>query len=282
MMTLQALTFAHMHGWLKPRAKQANKRSFGHVLVIGGDYGMPGAVRLAAEGALHVGAGLVTVITHPEHVTSVVSGRPELLCYGLKSPEDKAFKTCLARATMVVLGPGLGQTAWSEALFDAVCSQTNVPLLIDADGLNWLATKQADWKQRPDCILTPHPGEAARLLGRTIPEIQANRMDAIKALQTRFGGVVVLKGADSLLCADGESPRVCHAGNPGMASAGMGDLLSGIIAGLIAQGLTSWQATQMGVLLHAEAGDIMIKSQGGPGLLAHDLLPAVHELMQKL
>ena len=312
MVTLQALAFSHMKGWIKPRPKDANKGSFGHVLVIGGDYGMPGAVRLAAEGALRVGAGLVTVITRPEHVAAVVSGRPELLCYGLTSPKDKAFKTCLTRATMVVLGPGLGQSAWSESLFDAVMSQPplsstsrgltagssniddsmdpavksrevgiNMPLLVDADGLNWLAKKQTSWKPRSDCIFTPHPGEAARMLNITVPEVQADRTHAIQSLQMRFGGVFVLKGAESLVCTDDEAPRVCHAGNSGMASAGMGDLLSGLIAGLVAQGLTPWQATQMGVLLHAKAGDITLKMQGGPGLLAHDLLPAIQELLLK-
>jgi len=280
-MTLQALAFSQMKGWLNPRAKDANKGSFGHVLIIGGDYGMPGAVKLAAEGALQVGAGLVTVITRPEHVAAVVSGRPELLCYGLTSPQEKAFKTCLARASMLVLGPGLGQSAWAESLFDAVCLESNKPLLIDADGLNFLAKKQAHWKLRPNAIFTPHPGEAARLLNLTVPEVQADRIKAIKTLQARFGGVFVLKGAESLVCTGGEAPRVCHAGNPGMASAGMGDLLSGLIAGLVTQGLTPWQATQMGVLLHAKAGDITLKTQGGPGILAHDLLPAIQDLLLK-
>lgn len=269
-----------MKGWLKPRANDANKGSFGHVLVIGGDYGMPGAVRIAAEGALRVGAGLVTVITHPEHVAAVVSGRPELLCYGLESPEDKCFKTCLSRATMLVLGPGLGQTTWSKAFFNAVISERNKPLLLDADALNQLAQKPTHWKPRADCILTPHPGEAARLLGVSVDDIQADRTKAVEALQTKYGGVVVLKGARSLVCTEAEAPNVCLAGNPGMASAGMGDLLSGIIAGLVAQGLTPWQATQMGVLLHASAGDASIKRQGGQGVLASDLLRELPDLLR--
>ncbi|MDF1683297.1 MAG: NAD(P)H-hydrate dehydratase [Legionellaceae bacterium] len=278
-MTLQALAFSSMKGWLKPRANNANKGSFGHVLIIGGDYGMPGAVRLAAEAALRVGAGLVTVITRPEHVAAVVSGRPELLCYGLSSPQDEALKTCLSRATMIVLGPGLGQSSWSENLFDAVCLQAKIPLLIDADGLNWLAKKQAAWKPRTDVIFTPHPGEAARLLKISIAEVQAHRVQAILALQARFGGTFVLKGSGSLVCTNKKAPRICYAGNPGMASAGMGDVLSGVIAALRAQGLTPWNATQMGVLLHAKAGDIILKKQGGPGLLASDLIPAIHSLL---
>jgi NAD(P)H-hydrate epimerase len=283
-MTLQALAFSKMKGWLTPRAHDANKGSFGHVLVIGGDDGMPGSVRLAAEAALRVGAGLVSVITRPEHVAAVVSGRPELLCYGLNSAQDTLFKSCLARATMLVIGPGLGHSTWSEDLYDAVCEQLTserpvLPVLIDADGINWLAKKQDQWVPRQSCVFTPHPGEAARLLKISVAEVQANRIQAIQALQARFGGVFVLKGSGSLVCTENEAPRICNAGNPGMASAGMGDVLSGVIAGLIAQGLTPWQATQMGVLLHAEAGDEVLKAQGGPGLLASDLMPAIHNLM---
>lgn len=280
-MTLQPLLFTDMRGWLKPRAKDANKGSFGHILFIGGDHGMPGAVRLAAEAALRVGAGLVTVITRPEHVAAVVSGRPELLCYGLNSVEDKIFKTCLARATMLVIGPGLGDSTWSENLYDAVCEQFSPkhPVLMDADGLNWLAKKQEEWVPHKSCVFTPHPGEAARLLKTSVAEVQANRLQTIQALQARFGGVFVLKGSGSLVYTEGKAPHICNAGNPGMASAGMGDVLSGVISGLIAQGLTPWQAAQMGVLLHAKAGDIALKKQGGPGLLASDLIPFIHELM---
>ncbi|NCT57534.1 MAG: NAD(P)H-hydrate dehydratase [Legionella sp.] len=284
-MALQTLAFSKMKGWFAPRMQDANKGSFGHVLVIGGDYGMPGAARLAAEAALRVGAGLVTVVTRPEHVAAVVSGRPELLCYGLNTPDDEAFQTCLARATMLVLGPGLGSSDWSENFYHAVCEQSTstvpllVPLLIDADGFNWLAKKQDDWVPRQSCVFTPHPGEAARLLKISVAEVQANRVQTIQALQARFGGVFVLKGSGSLVYTESEAPRICHAGNPGMASAGMGDVLSGVISGLVAQGLTPWQAAQMGVLLHAEAGDMALKNQGGPGLLASDLMPVIHSLM---
>tara|TARA_R110002126_G_scaffold273866_1_gene418680 strand:+ start:219906 stop:220760 length:855 start_codon:yes stop_codon:yes gene_type:complete len=283
-MTSQALSFTDMKGWLKPRDNDANKGSFGHVLIIGGDYGMPGAVRLAAEAALRVGAGLVTVVTRPEHVATVVSGRPELLCYGLNSPQDTTLALCLARATMLVLGPGLGNSSWSESMYDAVCEQptaSTVPLLIDADGLNWLAKKQASWKSRAHCVFTPHPGEAARLLNTNVNSIQADRTKSIQSLQTRFGGVFVLKGSGSLVCTNNKAPRICRAGNPGMASAGMGDVLSGVIAGLMAQGLTPWHAAQMGVLLHAKAGDVTLNNQGGPGLLASDVIPAIHSLMDQ-
>jgi ADP-dependent NAD(P)H-hydrate dehydratase / NAD(P)H-hydrate epimerase len=264
-----------MRNWLKPRTYDANKGNFGCVAVLGGDYGMPGAVRIAGEGALRIGAGLVRVITRPEHVIAVVSTRPELLCYGIDKPTTMSVKRYLSSTTVIVLGPGLGQSLWSEAIFDITLAHAyrhDVPLLIDADGLNWLIKKQDTWQIRSSCVLTPHPGEAARMLGISVDEVQANRAGAVQAIEARFGGVVVLKGAGSLVYTKGEDVRLCEAGNPAMASAGMGDLLSGVIAGLMAQGLTPWQASQMGVLLHAKAGDTALNKQDGHALLASDLL----------
>lgn len=259
---------------LKPRAQDAHKGTFGHVVVLGGDDGMPGAVRLAGEGALRMGAGLVTVITRPEHIAAVVSTRPELLCFGLSNPTPALIKQHVSKASLIILGPGLGQSTWSELLFDVTvlyASQHATPLLIDADGLNWLAKKHDTWKKNNQTILTPHPGEAARLLEITTNEVQANREQAIRALEARFGGVIVLKGSNTLVYTKGQTIGFCQAGNPGMASAGMGDVLSGIIGGLVTQGLTCNQAAALGVLLHAKAGDSAVKKRGEQGLLASDL-----------
>ena len=270
-----------MQNWLKPRPKTAHKGSFGHVIIIGGDYGMPGAVKLAALGAAEMGAGLVSVITHPEHVTAVVANQPELLCYGISTSQSKQLKALLSHASMIVLGPGLGQSTWSKFLFNTSIESITthkIPCLIDADGLNWLA--KAEFKKNNHYILTPHPGEAARLLGQTTETIQKNRADSIQAIQKKYGGVVVLKGHESLVCTAKEPLYICKSGNPAMASGGMGDLLSGIIAGLVTQGLTPWQATQMGVLLHAKAGDKALKTKGGPGLLASNLLPELKPLLK--
>ncbi|MDF1677320.1 MAG: NAD(P)H-hydrate dehydratase [Legionellaceae bacterium] len=270
------LSFDEMHKWLKPRAKDAHKGSFGHVLVIGSDYGMPGAGILAAQSAARMGAGLVTVVTRPEHITAVVSRQPELLCYGLKKTETTLLNTALTKATVIVLGPGLGQSTWSEWLFDTTIQHIKThktPCLIDADGLNWLARKGG--APLPMCIFTPHPGEAARLLNTTTTNIQVDRKKAILSLYKKLHGTIVLKGHHSLLYTASEPMYVCDAGNPAMASGGMGDLLSGMIAGLITQDLTAWQATQMAVLLHAAAGDKAFQNIGGPGLLASDVL---HEL----
>jgi len=265
----QHLALNSVQSWLTPRAHDANKGVFGRVLVIGGDYGMPGAVHIAAEGALRVGAGLVTVATRPEHIISTVSARPELLCFGLDSPIDN-LDGLIANATVIVLGPGLGQSSWSKEIFNKVV-QSLRPLIIDADGLNWLARKTVH-ALHEHWVLTPHPGEAARLLNMTVEQIQADRVQAVQLLQQQYGGVVVLKGAGTLLATNRQPVQQCLAGNPGMASAGMGDLLSGMIAGLAAQGLDLWQAAQAGVMLHAEAGDRVAIRRGQRGMLASDLL----------
>ncbi|MCH9690287.1 MAG: NAD(P)H-hydrate dehydratase [Gammaproteobacteria bacterium] len=272
-----------MNTWLKPRSKAAHKGLFGHVLVIGGDYGMPGAVKISASGALKMGAGLVTVITHIEHVSSVVNNQPELLCYGLRKFQALLLKQQLANASMIILGPGLGQSAWAKYVFNKTIEFINThktPCLLDADGLNWLVKTKK--RIESPCIFTPHPGEAARLLGCSTQEIQSDRIQAAHMLQEKLGGIIVLKGDESLVCTAEKDVSICRAGNPAMASGGMGDLLGGIISGLVAQGLTLWQAAQMGVLLHAKAGDSALEKQGGPSVLASDLILELKPLLSAL
>lgn len=257
---------------LKPRKRDAHKGDFGHVLVIGGDYGMPGAVRMAAEAAARTGAGLVTVATRPEHIATVTATRPELLCYGIRKARD--LLPLQKRATVIILGPGLGQTAWSNQIFNFTL-KFQQPKIIDADALNLLAQSP---QQADNWILTPHPGEAARLLKCDTTTIQQGRLAAAQALHTLYKGVIVLKGAGTIICADPLNPGICHAGNPGMATGGMGDVLSGILGGLVAQGLSLQQASELGVCLHAVAGDMAAKN-GERGLLASDLLPYLHKLV---
>lgn len=265
------LTLSGALAALGRRGRADHKGRFGHVLVIGGELGMPGAVRLAAEAAARVGAGLVTVATRPEHVSAVVAMRPELMCAGVTGPDD--LEPLLSRATVVAVGPGLGRGAWGRSLLGRVLD-TGLPLVVDADALSLLAGEPM---AREDWVLTPHPGEAARLLGTTAAAVQADRFDAVRAIVGRYGGVCVLKGAGSLV-ADSLGTAVCTAGNPGMASGGMGDVLTGAIAGLRAQGLSGRAAAELGVCLHAQAAD-ELAAEGERGLLAGDLLPVLRRLV---
>lgn len=248
------------------RARTAHKGDFGHVLIVGGQPGMSGAVRLAGEAALRVGAGLVSIATHPEHAAVLNNGRPELMCHAIA--HAATLKPLLERATVLVVGPGLGQSAWARGLLAAVWD-CDLPMIVDADALNLLAREPL---HRERWILTPHPGEAARLLGCATAEVQADRLAAVRAIQVRYGGVVVLKGVGSLI-ADGVHCRICAAGNPGMASGGMGDVLTGVIAGLCAQGVSLSEAASAGAVVHALAADTAARRDGERGLLAGDLLP---------
>lgn len=250
------------------RARDAHKGSHGHVLVVGGDYGMAGAAALTAEAALRGGAGLVSVATQPEHTMMLTTRCPELMCHGIRVAADLA--PLLARADVVVLGPGLGQGKWGSALFGAVLD-SGLPLVVDADALNLLAIMP---ELRRNWVLTPHPGEAARLLGITVAAVQADRFAAIRELKMRYGGSVVLKGAGSLVLSDA-GLALCPYGNPGMAVAGMGDVLAGVTGALLAQGLP--EVAALSVLVHALAGDAAAFEGGERGLRASDLLPFIRQ-----
>lgn len=262
-------------GSLASRAKNSHKGMFGHVLIIGGNYGMPGSVAMAANAALRVGAGMVTIATRPEYARQVLPLLPEAMIHGI---EDTAMLfPLIARATVCVIGPGLGDDEWGRALFNATLS-SQLPMIIDASALRLLAQNP---QHDDNWILTPHPGEAASLLHCKTDEIQNDRYQAVIALQDEYGGHVILKGAGSLI-ASGEEVSLCQAGNPGMASAGMGDVLSGVVAGLVAQGLLLAEAAKLGVWLHASAGDAAAEEKGERGLIATDLLPYLQRLVNKI
>lgn len=257
---------------LTTRSRIAHKGDFGHILIIGGDYGYAGAVSMAASAALRVGAGLVSVATRAEHIAPLVAQHPEIMAHGVQTAED--LEKLIAQATVIVLGPGLGRSEWSQALWlKAVV--THLPMVVDADGLNWLAE---DPHISNEWILTPHPGEAARLLKTQTERVQLDRFAAAADLQHQYGGIAILKGNGTLVQMSNTSPFVCMAGNPGMATGGMGDILSGIIGGLIAQKLSLADAAQIGVLVHALAGDLAAR-EGERGMLATDLLPYIRQLI---
>ncbi len=263
-MNIEKLRLAHFAEYLAPRQRDSHKGSFGHVLIIGGDYGFSGAVRLAAEAALRVGAGLVSVATRPEHAISLNIVRPEIMCHGINHVKELA--PLLAKATVIVIGPGLGQTSWAKKIVMRVFKSKKC-LVVDADALNLLAKKSMSY---PNWVLTPHPGEAARLLHTTRELIQQDRLSAAKSMQKKYGGVIVLKGAGTLIVSENDKPALCEAGNPGMATAGTGDVLSGVIGGLLAQNIPLPMATKLAVLVHAEAGDLAAQ-EGERGMIASDL-----------
>ncbi len=256
---------------LLPRKKNSNKGNFGHVLIVGGNLGMAGAVRLAAEAALRVGAGLVSVATLPQHQSVILSQYPEIMCHGIEHASELA--PLLKRATAVLIGPGLGKDSWAETMLEAISTQP-LPVVVDADALNLLGAK-------PDCLnhwlLTPHPGEAGRLLDSDSHQIQADRFKAIEEL-VNLGGTWILKGAGSLVRGGEGVTSLCPYGNPGMASGGMGDALSGILVGLLAQGCSTLTAAKVGTLIHALAGD-QAATQGERGLLASDLIGAIRQII---
>ncbi|MEE4377016.1 MAG: NAD(P)H-hydrate dehydratase [Candidatus Competibacteraceae bacterium] len=268
----QLYTGDNLPSLLPRRSRSAHKGHHGHVLVVGGDSGMAGAARMAAEAAARCGAGLVSVATRAAHAGIQAALRPELMFRGVESVAE--LTDLLTRATVVAIGPGLGTKDWSQILFNAALT-TDLPLVVDADGLNLLAANPV---HRDNWILTPHPGEAARLLQTTPAQIETDRFAAAAEIALRYGGVCVLKGAGSVIASEKEGLFLCDRGNPGMASGGMGDVLTGVIAGLLAQGLTLTQAACAGVYVHASAGDQAALS-GERGLLAMDLMTYLHTLV---
>lgn len=260
---------------LPARPLHAHKGMFGHALIVGGDEGMAGAALMAAEASARCGAGLVSACTRPEHVAAFVARRPEVMTRGVAAGSE--LPPLLEKPSAIAIGPGLGTSPWSEQMLQQV-TDTTLPLVMDADALNLLSQGPVvQTRRRDNWILTPHPGEAARLLGVSSGDIQADRFAAVQNLQQRYGGVVVLKGVGTLVCGGAEvflSPY----GNPGMASGGMGDVLSGVLAALLAQGLEPLQAACLGVCLHGRAADLA-SAEGGVGMLATDLMPHLRLLL---
>jgi hydroxyethylthiazole kinase-like uncharacterized protein yjeF len=270
---IEIMQLSQFTKYLQPRPRDMNKGLAGHVLIVGGDVGHSGAPLMAAMAALRVGAGLVTIATHPAHASVLNLTCPEVMCQGIRFVSS--LQKLLTKATVVVVGPGLGQSPWAKRLL-AMVLESKHPLIVDADGLNLLAKNpqaQRHW------ILTPHPGEAARLLNTTVQDVQCDRLTALQNLQQRYEGVVVLKGAGTLVAGLHQLPALCDAGNPGMATGGMGDVLSGVIGALVAQGVPLGDAAKLGVCIHAEAADLAVVGQGERGLIATDLLPYLRMLM---
>ncbi|ELV08323.1 bifunctional ADP-dependent NAD(P)H-hydrate dehydratase/NAD(P)H-hydrate epimerase [Wohlfahrtiimonas chitiniclastica] len=269
-----------MAEWFPDRKKFNHKGNFGHVLVVGGYIGMAGAALLAGHAALRIGAGRVSIATHPHHATAMIPYHPELMVHGVHNSEEMAH--LLDIATCIVVGCGLGTNEWSIDLMNAVLA-SGKPLVIDADGLNLIAkgavSKELLDENIDNMVITPHPVEAARLLHGTVNDVEADRLVTANQLSSRFG-ITVLKGAGSLVC-DSDFLSINTTGNPAMASSGMGDALSGIIGGLIVQGVSIRRATRLGVWLHGLSGDLCAKD-GYRSVIATDVIEFLPEAIAKL
>lgn len=269
----QALRADHL-ARLPARDPAAHKGQFGHVLLVGGDRGFGGSITLSAQAALRCGAGLVSLATRPEHVPAALVRVPEVMTLGVSSANQ--LMGVLAQASVVVVGPGLGQAPWGRSLLSAA-AQAKIPQVWDADALNLLSNSVI--ALATGSVITPHPGEAARLLGITTAQVQADRPATARALVKKYSVVCVLKGAGTLIAGLDGKLAICNYGHPAMATAGLGDVLAGVIGALLAQGMSAFDAACLAVWLHARAGEQ--QGQLGRGLAASDLIPAIRQLLEE-
>lgn len=254
------------------RTQSAHKGSHGKALLVGGNEGMGGAILITGSACVRTGCGLTAMLTDRANLHAALVHTPEVMSGDWGNHE--LFEKRLSWANVLAFGPGFGLDEESEQRFLKL-SQSSKSKVVDADALTFLANHTFKDDNR---IITPHPGEAAKLLDVTVKEIESDRYQAIKTLQRKYGGIVILKGAGTLVC-DGGQVYVCAAGNPGMASGGMGDLLTGILVSLLAQRYSLSESAKLGVLLHSVAADVEAKKNGEIGLLASDLLPHIRRLV---
>ncbi len=266
---IERIDAGQLAGWLPPRRATSHKGNHGRLLAVGGDQGTAGAIRMTAEAALRCGSGTVRVLTHKENIAPLLAARPELMVQEMTAD---SLTNGLEWADMIVIGPGLGQGSWGKQALRKI-ENSQKPMLWDADAINLLAISP---DKRQNRILTPHPGEAARLLNTSVSEIESDRLHAVKLLVKRYGGVVVLKGAGTLIADNQGALAVADVGNAGMATGGMGDVLSGIIGSLAGQGLSLFRAACAGCVVHGAAADVLATRYGTRGMLATDLFTELY------
>ena len=256
------------------RSSFSHKGTYGSVLIIGGDEGYGGAVLLAAQAALRSGAGSVVVGTKKQHVAPLLARCPEVMAHSIDSFSD--LEGLLQKRSCIAIGPGLGKGKWGQELMEA-CVQTDLPLIVDADGLALLDSRWTQ-KRTNSTIVTPHIGEAARMLGTTSLDVNSDRFSAAKKLSHTYRAIVALKGKGTIIQANTDC-YLSPYGNPTMATAGMGDVLTGTIAGIISQGYDSLFSVKLGVVTHGLAGDIVVKERGSGSMLASDILVHYSKLL---
>lgn len=285
--------------YLPKRHKNSHKHKFGHILAIGGDTGMPGAITMAGLAAMRSGAGLTTLLTNSKHSSEISQQYLELMVCGVDEYmdlEQDKISNLLHKSNVIVIGPGLGTSKWSKNIFnfvfDYILESKSLNLhavIIDADGLRHLADYFTEnnkvknfTKLLNKLVITPHPGEANYLLSKVQQRdsnVSLDRFTSVKNLAGYYNAIAILKGVGSLICAPESKPYLCNLGNPGMATAGMGDILTGVIAGLCAQDVPVLEATIIAVYVHAKAGDLQAEKYGERGLIATDILNEVRGLL---
>jgi hydroxyethylthiazole kinase-like uncharacterized protein yjeF len=281
------------------RRPDSNKAHSGKVLCIGGAIGMAGALLLTAKSALHSGAGYTMLCMLDNHSAHALAGQPELMIESAQVnnlADDPIAYLQRIQPNVIAIGPGLGSSLLAKAWLGAVLRDYAAisslgAIVIDADALNLIATDKALGAALQNCtlpcILTPHPGEAARLLHSSSAEVQADRIGSLNALVAWSKQIVILKGQHTLLGSPSEETRVCHRGNPSLAVGGTGDVLTGLIASLLAQGmnkkLTPWEAACLGVEVHALAADRLRDKLGGPiGMTPSELILEIRQVLNDL
>jgi NAD(P)H-hydrate epimerase len=293
-----------MH-WVEPgefralplaRDPGGNKGTYGHALIVAGSLGKSGAAVLSARGALRSGAGLVTVATPLDVLATVSAGAPEMMTAplaatdagtaSLRNLDYGRFADMAKGKSVLAVGPGLSMQSETQQFIRHIVSETELPLILDADGLNAYAGMADHLNERkaPALAVTPHPGEMARLLGLTVKEVQARRLEVALEAAGRWRAYVILKGFHSILATPSGNAYVNTTGNPGMATGGTGDVLTGILAGLTAQfGIEDWaRVLGMGVYLHGLAGDIAASRVGHAPMIATDLIEAIPEAYSQI
>jgi len=291
---LELLERAELATWLPRRRALDHKGSFGHLLLLAGSQGKTGAALLAAQGALRSGVGLVSACVPRELYPILAGALPELMTVPLPVSTTVAAEadlpvvtTALAGKSALVLGPGLGTAPETAALVRALYRDQSLPMVLDADALNIMAADPAELAHPPGPrILTPHPGEMARLLKTSTVRVQENRWSLAAELAENHGVFVVLKGAETVIASPDGRLAVNPTGNPGMAVGGMGDVLAGLIGGLLCQRMSPWQAACLGVFVHGLAGDLLAEASGldfayTPSELAHRLPAAFRGLKEE-
>ena len=277
---------------IKHRDRQAHKGVYGHCLIVAGSTGKTGAAALAANSAVRTGSGLVTLAI-PESLNQILevktteamtlplpdAGSGHLTIHSLVALEKQ-----LSGKNALAIGPGIDRRPASVTVVQTLIETVSIPMVIDADGLNALAedTTILHRRRSPNIVLTPHPGEMSRLLGSAIPDVAAIRISVAQEFARTFGVYVVLKGARTVIAAPDGMAAINGSGNPGMASGGMGDVLTGIIVSLLGQGYSTWNACRLGVFIHGLAGDLVAMEQGEIGMTATDLLARIPLALNRL